>query len=120
VALALEGNATDAIRPPQEGVLAVARIVMDVTAFLSKVLVKKQWSFDRQSLFCPGPFAAGEDFMTAWLSNSDLSDQAQRARGNNTTVLCMAMAVVVAIALLLVVSRDHPIPSDAVTYFIGP
>jgi hypothetical protein len=58
--------------------------------------------------------------MTAWLSNSDLSDQAQRARGSNSAVLLAASAVVVAIALLLVVSHDHPIPPDAAAYFIGP
>lgn len=58
--------------------------------------------------------------MTAWLTNSEVSDQGQQVRWGHIYVLYAAAAVVAAIALLLVVSQDHPVPPDAATYFIGP
>jgi hypothetical protein len=58
--------------------------------------------------------------MTAWLSNSDISDQGQQVRWGHISVLYAAAAVFAAIALLLVVSQDRPVPPDAATYFIGP
>jgi hypothetical protein len=70
--------------------------------------------------FLSGRFATREDCMTAWLSNSDLSDQTQRARWNTIAVLYVAVAVVAAIGLLFIVSHNHPIPPDAAAYLIGP
>jgi hypothetical protein len=58
--------------------------------------------------------------MTAWLSNTDLSDQAQQARWNNIAIFYAVVAAVAALALLIVVGRDRPIPPDAAAYFIGP
>jgi hypothetical protein len=58
--------------------------------------------------------------MTAWLSNSDISDQAQQVRWGHISVLYAAAGVVAAIALLFVASEGRPIPTDAATYFIGP
>jgi hypothetical protein len=73
-----------------------------------------------ESLFCPGSFAEGEDYMTTWLSNSNLSDRARRGGAGDRVVLYAALAVLGAIALYLLVTLGHSIPPDAAATFMGP
>jgi hypothetical protein len=58
--------------------------------------------------------------MTTWLSTSNPSDHATRARGSDGVVLCAALAVLIAIVLYLVVSPSHPIAQDAAATLAGP
>jgi hypothetical protein len=58
--------------------------------------------------------------VTTWLSNSNLSDQAQRTRGDNSTVIVAALTVLMAITLYLVVSPGQPISQDAAASLAGP
>jgi hypothetical protein len=81
----------------------------------------REWEYTLRprALFLSGSFAEGEDCMTTWFSNSNLSSQTNRARGSNSVVLYAALAVLIAIALYLIVTPGHLIPQDATATLVG-